>query len=219
MASMGGRVQRIAGFAAAAARTRTVHIDDICGLDGRLLGQRVEQQHVLPENEGSTQTVPDAIVASSQKNRSAQGCLTARLSDKGNKREAGRPRCWRLRGTMRTIGIASRPLLVRITRSSGQPVGLGIVDRGKHVAFRLHRAEMLADGFRITVPGKPAIDRSAGRKLSDKVRSIFLCHQPLAKRQRGFVNVGQFRVLRIVRLPSHQTDVLAMFLRIRRQCA
>ena len=95
MASVGGRVQRIAGLAAAAARTRTVHIDDICGLDGRLLGQRVEQQHVLPENEGSTQTVPDAIVASSQKNRSAQGCVTARLSDKGNKREAGRPRCWR----------------------------------------------------------------------------------------------------------------------------
>jgi len=58
MASMGGRVQRIAGLAAAAARTRTAHLDDICGLDGRLLEQRVEQQHVVPESEGGTQTVP-----------------------------------------------------------------------------------------------------------------------------------------------------------------
>lgn len=57
MASMGGRVQ-IAGLAAAVAKTRTVHVDEMRKLYGRLLGQRVEHQHVLPENEGSTQPIP-----------------------------------------------------------------------------------------------------------------------------------------------------------------
>lgn len=58
MASMGGRVKRIAGLAKAAERTATEHEDLHCALCGRLLGQRVERHHVVPKSEGGTKTVP-----------------------------------------------------------------------------------------------------------------------------------------------------------------
>lgn len=58
MASMGGRVKRIAGLAEAAAIAAAEQEDEDCALCGRPLGQRVERHHVVPKSEGGTQTVP-----------------------------------------------------------------------------------------------------------------------------------------------------------------
>ena len=57
MESMGGRVKRIAGLVAAAARSATEYEDDSCALCGRPPGQRMERHHVVPNSEGGTRPV------------------------------------------------------------------------------------------------------------------------------------------------------------------
>jgi hypothetical protein len=65
--------------------------------------------------------------------------------------------------------------------SYGQPIGLGIVNRGEHVALGLHGTEMLTHGFRIPVAGETAISDGSDRKLTNEVASVFLRNQPLAE--------------------------------------
>jgi hypothetical protein len=55
---MGGRVKRMAGLVAAAARAAQAPQDVVCALCSRPLGHCVEQHHIVPKSEGGTQTVP-----------------------------------------------------------------------------------------------------------------------------------------------------------------
>ena len=51
-------MKRMAGLAAAAARSAQAPVEAVCALCGRPLGHRVEQHHVVPKSEGGKQTVP-----------------------------------------------------------------------------------------------------------------------------------------------------------------
>jgi hypothetical protein len=78
------------------------------------------------------------------------------------------------------------------------PIAVGVVDRGKHAAFRLHGAEMLTDNFQVTVAEKPAINRGAGCELADKFAWLLPRHTPLAKRWLPLVVLGHSDALRVV---------------------
>lgn len=60
---------------------------------------------------------------------------------------------------------------------------------------------MLANGFRVTVTGEPAMNSGAGRKLPNEISPISPIQKSLARRRYGFVMIVQFHVLRIVRPP------------------
>ncbi len=84
-----------------------------------------------------------------------------------------------------------------------QPINLSFVDGLEQVAIGLHRRQVLANRFRVTLAWEATIGSRSRHKLSNEPATVRLCRQPSSERWAGLIRIA-FR-LHTILLANHRS--------------